>query len=139
MSAYSSEIKITTKREGEIVDITGYVQDKIAESGIKDGMCLVFVPGSTGGLSTIEYEPGLLQDIPEALEKIAPSGKDYAHNHTWGCDNGRSHVRATLIGPDITVPVTEGKAVLGTWQQIVFLELDTRGRDRRIIIKVVGE
>ena len=139
MSAYSSELKITTKREGEIVDITGYIQDKIAESGIKDGMCLIFCPGSTGGLSTIEYEPGLMQDIPEALEKIAPSGKDYAHNHTWGCDNGRSHVRATLIGPDITVPVTEGKAVLGTWQQIVFLELDTRGRNRRIIVKVVGD
>lgn len=139
MSAYSSELKITTKREGEIVDITGYIQDKIAESGIKDGMCLIFCPGSTGGLSTIEYEPGLMQDIPEALEKIAPSGKDYAHNHTWGCDNGRSHVRATLIGPDITVPVTEGKAVLGTWQQIAFLELDTRGRNRRIIVKVVGD
>ncbi|MFH1788856.1 MAG: secondary thiamine-phosphate synthase enzyme YjbQ [Candidatus Altiarchaeota archaeon] len=139
MSAYSSEVRITTKREGEIVDITGYVQDKIAESGIKDGICLIFCPGSTGGLSTIEYEPGLMKDVPEAMERIAPSSKDYAHNHTWGCDNGRSHVKATLIGPDLTVPVSDGKPVLGTWQQIAFLELDTRGRDRRIIVKVVGE
>lgn len=122
-----------------MVDLTNHVSEAVKDSGVSEGMCLLFVPGSTGALSTVEYEPGLMQDIPEALERLAPSGRDYAHNHTWGCDNGRSHVRATLIGPDLTVPVSNGKPVLGTWQQIVFLELDTRGRDRKIVVKVVGE
>jgi len=139
VTVYSTELRITTKREGEMVDLTNHVSEAVKDSGVSEGMCLLFVPGSTGALSTVEYEPGLMQDIPEALERLAPSGRDYAHNHTWGCDNGRSHVRATLIGPDLTVPVSNGKPVLGTWQQIVFLELDTRGRDRKIVVKVVGE
>ena len=139
MAAYGTEFEITTKSEGEILDITELVRGAVRESKISEGICLVFCPGSTGGLSTIEYEPGLMKDIPEAMERLAPSGRDYAHNHTWGCDNGRSHVRATLMGPDITVPVTNGKLVLGTWQQIAFFELDTRGRERRIIVKVVGD
>jgi secondary thiamine-phosphate synthase enzyme len=139
MTAYSTELRIKTKREGEMVDLTNQVIEAVNDSGVSDGMCLLFVPGSTGALSTVEYEPGLMEDIPEALERLAPSNRDYKHNRTWGCDNGRSHVRATLIGPDLTVPVSDGKPVLGTWQQIVFLELDTRGRDRKIIVKVVGE
>jgi len=139
VTVYSTELRITTRREGELVDLTNQVSEAVKDSGVSEGMCLLFVPGSTGALSTVEYEPGLMQDIPEALERLAPSGKDYAHNRTWGCDNGRSHVRATLIGPDLTVPVSDGKPVLGTWQQIVFLELDTRGRDRKIVVKVVGE
>jgi len=139
MTVYSSELNITTKREGDIVDLTGKVSEKIKESGVRDGICLLFIAGSTGALSTVEYEPGLIQDIPEALERIAPSNRDYKHNKTWGCDNGRSHVKATLIGPDLTIPISSGAPVLGTWQQIAFLELDTRGRERKITVKIMGD
>lgn len=139
MAVYSSGIRLKTACEGDMIDVTGLVQERVSASKVKEGLCLVFVPGSTGALSTVEYEPGLKQDIPEALERIAPSGRDYRHNHTWGCDNGRSHVRATFIGPDVTVPVSGGTLHLGTWQQIVFLELDTRGRDRELVVKVLGE
>ncbi len=139
MTTFSSDIRITTRREGEIVDITNQVAEEIITSKIKDGICLIFCPGSTGALSTIEFEPGLMQDMPEAFERFSPSDIDYKHNQTWGCDNGRSHVRATILGPDITVPVSDGKPVLGTWQQIVFLELDTRGRDRLLVVKIVGD
>lgn len=122
-----------------MVDITGDVAEAVAETKLKAGTVTVFVPGSTGAVSTIEYEEGLMKDMPLALERIAPSKIPYEHNKTWGCDNGRSHVRATLIGPSLTVPFVDGRLTLGTWQQIVFLELDTRARDRTLVLQVVGE
>lgn len=121
------------------MDITGEVQAKVRESGIKEGIAVVFAIGSTCAISTIEYEPGLKKDLPEILEKLIPSRVGYHHNGTWGDGNGHSHLRATLLGPSLTVPVSGGDLVLGTWQQIVFIELDIRPRSRRVFIQILGE
>ncbi len=131
-------IKIKAK-EGEYLDITEQVQNCVSDSKLKNGAVTVFVVGSTGAVSTIEYEPGLLKDVPGALEKLAPSNEDYEHNKTWGCDNGYSHVRATLLGPSLTVPIVDEKLTLGTWQQIVFMNFDTRDREREIVLQMMGE
>jgi len=139
MSVYSSEINIQTKGEVDIIDITSDIQAEITTSKIQNGIVCVFVPGSTGTITTIEYEPGLMKDLPRALEKIAPRGVRYDHHETWHDDNGHSHVRASLMGPSTTFPIKNGKVVHGTWQQIVFVEFDTRPRDRRIVVQIVGE
>lgn len=139
MGAYSDEINIKTNGEADIVDITSNVQKVVAISKIKNGIVCVFVPGSTGTITTIEYEPGLMKDLPRALEKIAPRNIHYDHHETWHDDNGRSHVKASLMGPSATFPIKNGKLIHGTWQQIVFVELDTRPRDRSIIVQIVGE
>lgn len=139
MAVYSRDLRIKTKGEGCMVDLTKDVSVIVSESKITHGIVVVFCPGSTGAVSTVEYEPGLMKDIPKALERIAPSDAKYEHNKTWGCDNGRSHVKATLIGPSLTVPVVNGMLMLGTWQQIVFMELDTRPRERGILVQVLGE
>lgn len=136
---YSQTIRLKTKGENDYIDITGEVKKVVAKSGIRNGLVNVFIPGSTGAITTMEYEPGLKRDLAEALIRIAPTDIYYYHHERWGDDNGRSHVKASIIGPSLTVPVIDGKLILGTWQQIVFLELDTRARDRRIIITVVGE
>ena len=139
MSVYSSEIQIITKCEGDIIDITSNIQDIVKVSKIRNGIICVFVPGSTGTLTTIEYEPGLMNDFPKALDKIAPKSIEYDHHNTWHDDNGRSHVKASLMGPSIAIPVIDGKVIHGNWQQIVFIELDTRSRNRDIIVQIVGE
>jgi len=139
MSVYWDEISIKTRKETEIVDITEDIQKVVAKSKIKNGIVCVFISGSTGAVTTIEFEPGLMQDLPEALERIVPKNMYYKHHETWHDDNGHSHVRASLIGPSITVPVKEGKMVHGTWQQIIFIELDTRPRNRIITVQVLGE
>ena len=108
------------------------------KSGLKEGSVLVFVIGSTAGITTIEFEPGLVKDIKEAFQRLAPDDKDYAHHQTWGDDNGHSHVRAALLGPSITVPFSAGKLLLGTWQQIVLVDFDTRPRQRNITVQVTG-
>jgi len=135
---YRKEIKLETKHEMEIVDITGMVEEVVNESNIKDGIVNVFVPGSTGAITTIEYEPGLLQDLPAALERIAPKNAYYKHEERWHDGNGRSHVKASIIGPSLCVPVENGRLMLGTWQQLVFIECDIRARHRRLIVTVVG-
>jgi len=139
MSVYCDEINIKTKRETEIIDITEDVQKVVTKSKIKNGLICVFVQGSTGAITTMEYEPGLMQDLPDALERIAPKDIYYKHHETWHDDNGHSHVRASLMSPSITVPVRDGKIVHGTWQQIVFIELDTRPRNRDITVQIAGE
>ena len=139
MSVHYDEINVRTKGEVDIIDITGDTQKIVGKSKIKDGIACIFVPGSTGTLTTIEYEPGLMKDLHRALQKIAPKGEHYDHHETWNDDNGHSHVRASLMGPSITVPIKNGKMLHGTWQQIVFVELDTRPRDRNIIVQIVGE
>jgi secondary thiamine-phosphate synthase enzyme len=106
---------------------------------MSEGIICIFVPGSTGSLITIEYEPGLKKDFPKALEKIAPRDIHYEHHETWHDDNGRSHVKASLIGPSLTIPFQKGKLIHGTWQQIVFMELDTQSRSRTLIVQIVGE
>ena len=139
MSVYTGEINIETKGEVDIIDITGDIQNVINKSKIKDGITCVYVPGSTGTITTIEYEPGLMKDLPKALQKIAPKGEYYNHHETWHDDNGHSHVRASLMGPGISIPIKNGKLIHGTWQQIVFVELDTSPRNRNIIVQIVGE
>jgi secondary thiamine-phosphate synthase enzyme len=139
MGVHSKNIMIGTKGEVQIVDITGQVESAVSESGLKSGIACVFTPGSTCAVTTTEYELGLLHDIPEALEKLAPRNKEYRHNEKWGDGNGHSHVRASLIGSSITIPFDGGRLNLGTWQQIVFLELDNRPRQREILVKVIGD
>jgi len=139
MAVYGSKFEIRTKTENDIIDITGQVEQVLAESKLKDGIANVFVAGSTGAITTIEYEPGLLEDLPAALEKLAPKGARYAHHERWHDGNGHSHVRASIMGPGITIPFRKGKLVLGTWQQIVFMEMDVRPRDREIYVQLVGE
>jgi secondary thiamine-phosphate synthase enzyme len=139
MSVYSEEIAVQTQGEGDIIDITDTVEQVVHQSNIHNGITCVFVPGSTGALTTIEYEPGLLKDFPRALERIAPKSIRYDHHETWHDDNGHAHVRASLLGPSVTLPIKNGELIHGTWQQIVFVELDTQARQRRIIVQIVGE
>ena len=139
MRVYQGEIELETKGENDMIDLTDEVQRVVRESGIKEGIACIFVPGSTGAITTIEYEPGLMKDMPRALERIAPKNEYYHHHETWHDYNGHSHVRASIIGPSLTVPITDGKIVHGTWQQIVFIEMDVRSRHRRILVKVLGE
>ncbi len=135
---YKAHIELDTKGEMDIVDITHEVQKIVDESGIEDGIVCIFCPGSTGAITTIEYEDGLLYDLPNALERIAPKNAYYKHEEKWHDGNGHSHVRASLIGPSLTVPIENGKLLLGTWQQIVFVECDIRPRRRRLIVHIVG-
>ncbi|MCK4301787.1 MAG: secondary thiamine-phosphate synthase enzyme YjbQ [candidate division Zixibacteria bacterium] len=135
----TSEIKFKTHGSGDIVDITGRINDAVGGSGLESGTVTIFVPGSTGGITTIEYEPGLLKDVPELMEKLVPSDRSYKHDETWHDGNGFSHLRAALIGPDITVPFVGGKPTLGTWQQVVFLEFDNRPRTRTLVLQIAGE
>lgn len=139
MVVVTKKIVLKTRREGEIIDITPQVVRTLSSTELRNGIVTVFVQGSTGAVTTIEFEPGLLQDLPEALERIAPRDAPYQHEERWHDGNGRSHVRASLLGPDITIPFVEGVLTLGTWQQVVFVELDVRSRSRELIIQVIGE
>ncbi len=139
MITYESHYGFNTDGDGTIVDITAAAREIVEKSGVTSGQMTVIVPGSTAGITTIEYEPGLLRDLPEFFERIIPSGVMYDHDATWGDGNGFSHLRAALIGPSVTVPVSGGSLVLGTWQQIVFLEFDNRSRSRTVHFNVVGE
>ncbi len=136
---YYEEINLMTAGEVDIIDITGMVQSVVDRSGIKNGMVLVFAIGSTAAITTIEYEPGLKKDLPAALERLFPKGINYEHEKTWHDGNGHSHIRASFLKPDLCVPVVDGNLVLGTWQQIVFVELDVRKRSRRIAVQVMGD
>jgi secondary thiamine-phosphate synthase enzyme len=139
LTVETKQLSIHTRGEGEILDITSEVADALVETGLKKGIVTVFVPGSTGALTTIEYEPGLLKDLPNLLERIAPKNSVYEHEKRWHDGNGHSHVRASLIGPSLTVPFASGRLTLGTWQQIVFIELDVHSRVRNLILQIIGE
>ena len=132
-------LKVKSKGENDVIDITQQTENAIEESYIKDGVVTLFVSGSTGALTTIEYEPGLLVDFPKMLDRIAPKDIEYGHEKMWHDGNGHSHVRASLVGPSLTVPFKDRKLLLGTWQQIVFLELDTRSRNRNLVLQIIGE
>ena len=139
MRVFQEEVVVKSKGETDILDISSKVASVVAKSGIKTGMAQVFVIGSTAAITTIEYEPGLKEDLPAALERIAPKNAEYKHHLRWGDYNGHSHVRASILGPSLTVPVRDGEPVLGTWQQIILVELDVRPRTRRIVVTVMGE
>ncbi len=136
---FSEEISVTTRGFSDIIDITPPVTAVVEKSKIKNGNVTVFCPGSTGAITTIEYEEGVLEDLKKAIEKLAPPDIPYAHDRRWGDGNGFSHVRAALIGPSLTVPFLKGNLALGTWQQIVFLDFDNRRRQRKIRVQVMGE
>jgi secondary thiamine-phosphate synthase enzyme len=139
MPVLTKRLKLTTRAENDVVDITEKVQQAVAQSRLDDGVVTVFVPGSTAAVTTMEYEPGLARDFPEMLERLAPRDIAYEHQKMWHDDNGRSHVKASLVGPSLVVPFDEGHLTLGTWQQIVFVELDIRPRNREVVIQVSGE
>jgi secondary thiamine-phosphate synthase enzyme len=130
--------KVSTRGFNDIIDITDQVSQAVEKSKVKEGICLISCPGSTAGITTIEYEPNLLEDFKEFLEKLVPSNKPYRHDQTWGEKNAPSHIRSALIKPFLTVPIENGKLVLGTWQQVVIVDFDTRARTREIIVKVSG-
>jgi secondary thiamine-phosphate synthase enzyme len=138
MTVITKNIQIKSKSENDIIEITDEVTKTVKESKIQNGAVVVFVVGSTAAITTIEYEPGLQKDFPEMLSRLAPKDIEYAHDNTWHYGNGHSHVRASLIGPGLTIPFVEGLLTLGTWQQIVLVEMDTRPRERKIIIQVIG-
>jgi secondary thiamine-phosphate synthase enzyme len=131
--------EISTKGQGDARDLTSVVARVVAESGARSGIATTFVIGSTAGMTTLEFESGVVHDIDAALKVIAPRDGEYRHHLRWGDDNGSSHVRAALVGPSIVVPFNDGKLMLGTWQQIVLLEFDTQPRRRQVVIQVVGE
>lgn len=139
MQIITKEIIFRTKGVDDIVDITPRVIEELAKTRLKNGIVTVFVVGSTAGVTTIEYEPGLLKDLPELYEKIIPRSKHYQHDDTWGDANGYAHLRASLQGVSISIPFSDGNLLLGTWQQIVFLEFDNRPRQRKVILQFIGE
>ena len=124
---------------GEVLDITDEVQEALEKTSLMMGVVTVFVTGATAAVTTIEYEDGLVADLGDALQRIAPVEIDYAHNERWHDGNGHSHIRASLLGPSLSVPFCEGRLMLGTWQQIVFLELDNRPRQRKVVVQIMGE
>jgi len=139
MAVVTEHIPVKSRGETDIIDLTDDVDKAVRKSGLTSGIATIFVPGATAALTTIEYEPGLLHDLPAALERIVPRNMSYEHERRWHDGNGHSHVRASLLGPSLTVPFHDGQLVLGTWQQIVFIELDTHARTRDLLVQILGE
>jgi secondary thiamine-phosphate synthase enzyme len=139
MTVLTKIIQIKSKGEMDIINITNQASAAIGESNIKNGIITVFVSGSTAAVTTSEYEPGLIYDFPAMLSRVAPKDIQYKHDNTWHDGNGHSHVRASLLGPSLTIPIVEGNMSLGTWQQLILLELDTRARNRNVILQLIGE
>ena len=133
------EIELQTRGNCDVKDITRAVASCVQESGLESGIVTVFCPGSTGGLTTIEYEEGVVFDLSQVLDEITPPDRPYRHHLRWGDDNGHSHVRAALVGPSLTVPFVNRRLTLGTWQQIVFCDFDTHARSRKLIVQIIGE
>lgn len=132
-------MSIETGGEGEVIDLTPAVLDCVRQSGIGDGTASLFVPGSTAGLTTIEYEPGVVSDLRDCFDRLVPRDLDYAHERAWHDGNGHSHVRAALLGPSLVLPIQSGQPVLGTWQQVVLVDFDNRPRNRRWSLTIIGE
>ena len=139
MAVETFDLSLKTSGDSDLIDITGKVANVLKESGISSGIVAIFVPGSTAGVTTIEYEEGAVRDFQGAIERIAPKGIHYHHDARWGDGNGYSHIRASLLGPSLTVPFSSSKLLLGTWQQIVLIDFDNRPRTRRVVIQVLGE
>lgn len=139
MAIVTDTLTVSTKGDSDVIDLTPEVQALVKKHRFDQGQALVFVSGSTAGLTTVEYEPGLLKDLPAAFERIAPRGIRYHHEDTWHDGNGHSHVRASLLGPSLIVPFKEGELLLGTWQQIVLIDFDNRPRKREVVVQLSGE
>jgi secondary thiamine-phosphate synthase enzyme len=139
MPVKTFSLSLSTSGNTDVHDITALVASHIAQSGLKDGIVTVFCPSSTSALTTIEYESGAVNDLKRLFDEIVPSNREYAHNARWGDGNGHSHVRAALLGASLTIPFVNGRMTLGTWQQIVFVDFDTRPRKRELILQMIGE
>lgn len=136
---FQVSIKLSTRFHGEMHDLSDSVQKIVSGSGITTGMVNVSVVGSTASVSTIEFEPGLKRDLPELLDRLIPPSRSYGHEQAWHDGNGHSHLQATLMGPSVTLPISEGKLVVGTWQQVFLIELDAKPRNREVVVTVYGE
>jgi len=139
MPVVTKHLEFSTGGNAESIDITPGLRNALDETGLSDGVLTVFVPGATGALTTVEYEPGLRRDMKDLWEQLVPSSKTYHHDRTWGDGNGHSHLRATLLGPSISIPFCGGAYTLGTWQQVIFIDFDVRKRSRRLVLQFVGE
>jgi len=139
MVTYQDEVRINTTGHRDMHDITDDVAEVVRASGVRTGVAHVFVVGSTGAVGTIEFEPGLQRDLPEILDRLIPPSRSYGHEMAWHDGNGHSHLQATWLGPDLTVPIRDGRLVLGTWQQLFHLECDIKPRQREIVVTVLGE
>ena len=139
MSVSTQSFTIETRGSADVVDITHQVAQALEQSGLENGIATVFISGSTGGITTLEFEPGLRRDLPEIMDKLIPDGQRYHHDDTWHDGNGHAHLRSSLVGTSFTAPFVSGKLTLGTWQQIVFLDFDNRPRRREILVQVMGE
>jgi secondary thiamine-phosphate synthase enzyme len=138
MATFRKVLHLRTQQEGDMIDLTGELKKALGESSLKSGLACVFVPHSTAAIIAMEFEPGLKKDVRDALHRLLPKGIDYEHHKTWNDENGHSHVRSSFLGPSMTVPFHEGSPDLGTWQQVVLLELDNGGRERKVVIQVMG-
>ncbi len=139
MPVKTGNISLNTRGNADIHDITRELIRLVEQSGLKDGTLTVFCPSSTSGLTTVEFEPGAVADLKRLFEELVPSGRDYAHNATWEDGNGHSHMRASLLGPSLTIPFIEKTLTLGAWQQVVYVDFDIRPRRRELVIQMVGE
>ncbi|MBP7216048.1 MAG: secondary thiamine-phosphate synthase enzyme YjbQ [Candidatus Omnitrophica bacterium] len=139
MNITTEILKHSTKGTGDLVDITSQISQLLDNSKLKSGIATIFVVGSTAAITTFEYEPGLIKDVQDLCEKLIPRKARYAHDETWGDANGFSHLRASLFSPSLSIPFTNGQLVLGTWQQVVLAEFDTRPRNRQVIVQFMGE
>ena len=139
MTIACKRIQVDTKGQGDTINVTAEIAREVSNSGVNSGTVTVFIPGSTAGITTIEYEPGLMADIADMWERVIPTNMDYEHNKAWGDGNGHSHVRAALLGPSIAVPFVNKRLTLGTWQQIVIIDFDSRPRSREIILQIMGD
>lgn len=139
MALVTDAVAVSTRGDSHMVDLTPGVQELVRRHRFREGQALVFVSGSTAGLTTVEFEPGLQKDLPAAFERLAPSEMRYEHEETWHDDNGHSHVRASLLGPSLTVPFRDGRLLLGRWQQVVLIDFDTRPRQREVVVQLSGE
>jgi secondary thiamine-phosphate synthase enzyme len=140
MKVVTRSLEVKSRSENDVVDITSEVQEAVAASALSDGVATVFVVGSTAAITTMEHEPGLVTDFPDMLERVAPkSGVEYEHQRRWHDGNGHSHVKASLVGPGLSIPFVDGELVLGEWQQVVLVEFDTRPRSRKVVVQLMGE
>jgi secondary thiamine-phosphate synthase enzyme len=139
MATYHESVTLNTKGNCDIIDVTGRIEDIVRESGLKAGICTVFCSGSTASITTIEYEGGLLKDFPDAMDRLVPENITYEHHLRWGDGNGHSHVRASLMGPGLTIPFVDSSLTLGTWQQLVCCDFDNKARSRKIEVMLIGE
>ncbi|MFA5088395.1 MAG: secondary thiamine-phosphate synthase enzyme YjbQ [Candidatus Omnitrophota bacterium] len=139
MIVVTDSIRLSTEGNTDIVDITEKVRQRLKSAGIKNGVVTVSVKGSTGAVTTCEYEPGLVQDLKEFFARLIPEGKRYHHDAAWGDGNGHAHLRASLVGPSVTIPIHNQELALGTWQQIIFIDFDNRARQRELLVQFLGE